>query len=53
MQYKLEVKFNKPIYVGMYILDISKTCLYEFHDYMLSIYRKKCKVMYADTDILI
>ena len=28
---KLEVKFNKPIYVSMCILDVSKVCLYEFH----------------------
>jgi len=50
----LEVKFNKPIYVGMCILDISKTCLYEFHrEYMLPLYRDKCKIMYTDTDSLI
>ncbi|KAM0726196.1 hypothetical protein ACS0PU_008277 [Formica fusca] len=51
---KLEVKFNKPIYVGMCILDISKTCLYEFHhEYMVPLYREKCKIMYTDTDSLI
>jgi len=51
---KLEVKFNKPVYMGICILDISKTYLYEFHhDYISSMYRKKCKVMYADTDSLI
>ncbi|XP_072745823.1 uncharacterized protein [Anoplolepis gracilipes] len=51
---KLEVKFYKPIYVGMCILDISKTCLYEFHhDYMVPMYRERCKVMYTDTDSLI
>ncbi|XP_071650009.1 uncharacterized protein [Temnothorax longispinosus] len=45
---KLKVKFNKPIYVGMCSLDISKTCLYEFHhEYMLPLYRDKCKVMYT------
>lgn len=50
----LEVKFNKPIYVGMSILDISKTCLYEFHhDFMVPLYRDKCRVMYTDTDSLI
>ena len=51
---KLEIKFDKPIYVGMYILDISKVCLYEFHhEYMSPMYRDKCKIMYTDTDSLI
>ncbi|XP_011069295.1 PREDICTED: uncharacterized protein LOC105155092 [Acromyrmex echinatior] len=51
---KLEVKFNKPIYVGMCILDISKACLNEFHhEYMSLMYCNKCKIMYTDTDSLI
>ncbi|KYN44967.1 hypothetical protein ALC56_00619 [Trachymyrmex septentrionalis] len=51
---KLEVKFDKPIYVGMCILDISKVCLYEFHHkYMLPLFRDKCKIMYTDIDSLI
>ncbi|KYQ52666.1 hypothetical protein ALC60_08197, partial [Trachymyrmex zeteki] len=47
---KFEVKFDKPIYVGMCILDISKTCLYEFHhEYMAPLFRDKCKIMYTDS----
>jgi len=39
---KLELKFDKPIYVSMYILDISKMCLYEFHhEYMAPLFREK------------
>ena len=51
---KLKVKFDKPIYVDMCILDISKVCLYEFyHEYMSLMYRDKCKIMYINTDSLI
>jgi len=50
---ELEVKFDKPIYVSMYIY-ISKTCLYEFHhEYMLLLFNEKYKIMYTDTDNLI
>lgn len=48
------MKFNKPIYVGMCILDISKTYLYEFHhEYMSSLHGQNCKIMYTYTDSLI
>ncbi|KYN27932.1 hypothetical protein ALC57_02658 [Trachymyrmex cornetzi] len=51
---KLEVKFDKPIYMGMCILDISKVCLYEFHyEYMSPMFQDKCRIMYTDTDSLI
>ncbi|XP_071642938.1 uncharacterized protein [Temnothorax longispinosus] len=51
---RLEVRLNKPIYVGMCILEISKTRVYDFHyDYMVPLHRERCKIMYTDTDSLI
>ncbi|KYN17802.1 hypothetical protein ALC57_09906, partial [Trachymyrmex cornetzi] len=51
---KLEVKMNKPIYIGMCILEIAKLRLYEFHyEYMIPLYRDTCKILYTDTDSLI
>lgn len=49
---KLELKFNKPLYIGMAILDISKVCLYDFHyNYMLKKFSQdQCKLLYTDTD---
>ncbi|XP_025265606.1 uncharacterized protein LOC112638322 [Camponotus floridanus] len=51
---KLEARINKPIYVGMSILDISKIRLYAFHyEYMSPLYGDKSKILYTDTDSLI
>ena len=42
---KLKVKLNKPICVGMCILEISKFRLYEFHcEYIIPLYRDKYNI---------
>ena len=48
---KTKVKMNKPIYLGMSILDISKTLMYAFwYDYIKPKYKDKEKLCYMDTD---
>ena len=48
---KTKVKMNKPIYLGMSILDISKTLMYKFwYDYIKPKYEDRAKLCYADTD---
>ena len=48
---KAKVKMNKPIYLGMSILDISNTLTYEFwYDYIKPKYQDKAKLCYMDTD---
>ena len=42
---------NKPLYLGMSILDISKTLMYEFwYDYLKPKYKDNAKLCYMDTD---
>ena len=48
---KTKVKMNKPIYLGLSILEISKTLMYEFwYDYVKPKYGNDVKLCYMDTD---
>ena len=48
---KVKVKMNKPIYLGLSILDISKITMYEFwYDYVKNKYQDKPRLCYMDTD---
>ena len=51
---KARVKMNKPIYLGLSILDISKILMFEFwYDYMKPKYGNRVKLCYMDTDSFI
>ena len=51
---KTKVKMNKPIYLGLSILEISMILMYEFwYDCMKPIYDNNVKLCYMDTDSFI
>ena len=48
---KTEIEMNKPVYLGMVILDISKTFMYEFwYDYIIPKYSDRVQLCYMDTN---
>lgn len=50
---KETLTLNRPAYVGMYILDFSKTLMCEFnYNYIKKNYGDKSKLLFTDTDSL-
>ena len=51
---KMNVKMTKPLYLGLPILEISKTLMYEFwYDYVKPKYQNNAKLCHMDTDSFI
>lgn len=47
---KTELKFDKPVYLGACILDISKILMYDIH---YETFGNKVRLLFTDTDNLV
>lgn len=51
---KTNLMLNRPLYVGFYILELSKLHMYKiFYDYFKAFYKNRCNLIYTDTDSLL